>query len=137
MGGIIESAEDLLGIDDLETVPVVVKAWKGRVVLLRSPSAFDAIAVGKRIKALTAGSEADGWRIVLSELMVNSKGEKIIKTDEEFNKLYEKSPRALREIHKVADKMLGLADSEEEAKAEAAKGKDASPATAIDSSPTV
>jgi hypothetical protein len=137
MGGIIESAEELLGIDDLETVPVVVKAWRGLVVLLRSPSAFDAIAIGKRIKALAPGAEADGWRIVISELMVNSKGEKIIKTDEEFTKLYEKSPRALREIHKVADKMLGLSESEEEAKAEAAKGKDDSPATATDSSPTV
>jgi hypothetical protein len=136
MGEIIESAEDLLGIDDLETVPVKVKAWKGRVVLLRMPSAFDALNLGTKMKALAKGQETDAQRLVIAEMMVNSKGEKII-DDHAYAELYKKNPRALAEIQVAAHKMLGWSKDKEEAKAEAAKGKDDSPEMAPDSSPTV
>jgi hypothetical protein len=126
----IESAEDLLGLDDLDIIDVQIKAWKGRVVHLRAPSAFDALELGKKVNALPKGQDSEALRLILMSLLVNAKGEKILTTDEHFKALNEKSAAALVEIQSAGMKMLGWSNIE------AAKGKDALPETGRVSSPT-
>ena len=102
------SAEDILGIDDLEIVEVQVSEWKGSVHLRVLP-ADEGLELNERMQALgkEPKHQAEAIFLLLGACLVTKDGKRLFATDEQQAKLRSRSNKVLLRLQRKALELQG------------------------------
>jgi hypothetical protein len=111
------SADDILGVNDLEVKEVAVPEWKGTVYLRVLP-ADEGLALSATMAGLPKESVSNALFLLLGATLVDENGRKLFTTDEQLAKLKTRSQKVLLRLQEEAMVLQGW-------KTSAAAGKDA------------
>lgn len=100
------SAEDILGVEDLEIVEVQVPEWKGSVYL-RVLSADVGLALNEKMAALTDGHKTDALFLLLGACLVTPDGRPLFATEAQTERLRTRSQKVLLRLQKHALALQG------------------------------
>ncbi len=100
------SADDILGVDDLEIKVVNVPEWKG-IVHLRVLPADEGLALNDQMQALPKEKQSDAIFMLLGACLVDAGGKRMFTTDEQLAKLRTRSQKVLIRLQKSALQLQG------------------------------
>jgi hypothetical protein len=103
------SAEDILGVQDLEILEVPVKQWGGSVYLRVLP-ADEGLALGEKMDALTnepKAKQSDAMFLLLGACLVSADGTLLFSTPEQAQKLRTRSTKVLLQLQEKALALQG------------------------------
>lgn len=101
-----DTADDILGCDDLETVAVEVKEWK-RTVYLRVLPADEGLRINEQLQALPKGQQSEAMFLLLGASLVTASGERLLKTPDDLQRLRSRSQKVLLRLQDIALELQG------------------------------
>jgi len=100
------SADDILGVDDLEIVEVQVPEWKGSVHLRVLPADVG-LALNDKMQELPKEKQSDAMFILLAACLVSPDGKPLFSTPEQADRLRGRSAKVLMRLQKKALELQG------------------------------